>query len=178
MKKLVVISFLIVAAILGIQAQTTDSGFKFDKSKLEFGGTMGFSFGSSSSLGKSTGLNISPEIGYRFSNRFSAGAGISYIYRGYSNQDFSENYAGLTFYGRFRPMKYIVLLAEPELYRTWGKNFESRFVPALLLGGGAIIPLGDGNGGVSFTLSYDVLQNDYSPYFDRLVYTVGYVFSF
>jgi hypothetical protein len=176
MKRFLFISFLIVASILRLQAQDANSGFKFDKSKLELGGTLGFSFGSSSATGESTGLNISPEIGYRFSKYFSAGAGLSYIYRSYSDYDFSENYAGLTFYGRFRPIKYIVLLAEPEFYRTWGKNFESRFVPTLLLGGGATMPIG--HGGVSFTLSYDVLQNDYSPYYNRLVYTIGYTFSF
>lgn len=178
MKRIALITLFIASIILNIHAQDTDSGssFKFDKSKLEFGGTLGLSYGNSSSIGKSTSLNISPEVGYRFSNYFSAGAGVSYIYRSYSNHDFSENYAGLTLYGRFRPIRHLVLLAEPKFYRTWGKNFESRFVPALLLGGGAIIPLGPG--GISFTLSYDVLQNDHSPYYDRLVYSIGYIFHF
>jgi hypothetical protein len=154
--------------------QTVSSGF--DKSKLEFGGTLGFSYGNSKIGGESTSLNISPEVGYRFSEFFRAGAGLSYIYRGYSDYDFSENYAGLTLYGRFFPIKNLILLAEPELYRIWGKNFDNRFVPALLFGGGAYIPLA--TGAVSFTLSYDVLQNEYSPYYNRLIYTIGYVFCF
>ena len=160
----------------GIQAQDSNS-FKFDKSRLELGGNFGLSFGDSKISGKSTALNISPKIGYRFSNYFSAGVGLGYIYRDYSKIDFSENYAGLSLYGRFRPIKYIVLLAEPELYRTWGKNFDSRFVPALLLGGGVTLPVGN-SGGITITLSYDVLQNDYSPYYDQLVYSIGYVFGF
>ena len=178
MKRFLLLSFLSIVFAWTIQAQdNAASSFQFDKSKLEFGGTLGFAYGNSRITGKSTGLNISPEVGYRFSKLFSAGAGLSYIYHGYSDVDYSENYGGLTFYGRLYPTKYLVLLTEPKFYRTWGKNFDSRFVPALLMGGGAIIPLGQ-NGSVSFTLSYDVLQDNYSPYYDRLVYTIGYTIGF
>lgn len=177
MKKIVPTILLALITVLGIQAQETTSGsFKFDKSKLEFGGSFGFSFGKSSSAGDYSSLNISPQVGYGFSSKFSAGFGPSYIYRGYSDGNYSENYGGLTFYGHYRPIRYLQILVRPEFYRTWGNNFDSRFVPSLLLGAGAIIPAG--NGGVSFSLSYDVIQDSYSPYWEQIVYSIGYVFSF
>ncbi|MDL2323081.1 hypothetical protein LJC52_03745 [Bacteroidales bacterium OttesenSCG-928-A17] len=177
MKKIALTTLLAIVTILGIQAQETTSGsFKFDKSKLELGGNFGFSFGKSQISGNYTSLNISPQVGYRFHPKFSAGFGPSYIYRGYSSGDYSENYGGLTFYGRYRPIRQIQILAQPEFYRTWGNNFDSRFVSSLLLGAGVIVPVG--SGGISFSLAYDVLQNDYSPYWEQIVYSVGYVFSF
>lgn len=158
------------------QAQTqTKKGF--DLSKLELGGNFGFSFGSSDWSGTSTAFRISPLVGYRFSQKFSAGGGPSYTYRKYSKLDYTENYGGLNFYARFRPVRYLILQAQPEFYRTWGKNFDERFVTSLLLGAGGIIPVGNSSG-VSVTLSYDVIQDDYSPYRDQLVYSIGYVFSF
>lgn len=178
MKKTIIICVLFFATGMFLKAQTQENmGAKFDISKLELGGTFGFSFGKSNYNGNYTSLNLSPQVGYKFNPKFSAGFGPSYIYRGYSDIDYSENYGGLTFYARIKPINYLMLFVGPEFYRTWGKGFESKFVPTLLLGAGTVIPLGN-KGGISITLSYDVIQNDRSPYWNQLVYSIGYVFGF
>lgn len=179
MKKTILGIILILVCMFHVNAQQIwgNQGSKFDVNKLEFGGNIGFSFGKSGSNGNYTSLNFTPQVGYRFDSKFSAGFGPSYIYRGYSKLDYSENYGGLTFYARYYPIKYLTLQVRPEFYRTWGRNFESRFVPSLLLGAGATIPIGN-NSGVSFMLSYDIIQNDYSPYWNQVVYSIGYVIGF
>jgi hypothetical protein len=151
---------LVFTSFFSLNAQT------FDKKRLEFGGSLGASFGDY------TSVNISPQIGYSFSKLFSAGIGLNYLY--YSYDDNSINYAGFDLYAHLRPVQNIILLAQPEFYRNWGSYITSRFVPCLLLGGGVVLPIGS-SGGVSMTLSYDVLQNDYSPYRNNVVYSVGYI---
>lgn len=164
MKIFYTLCIFLLLSFCNINAQTS-----FDKNKLEFGGAIGASFGDY------TSVQISPQVGYAFTNIFSAGFGVSYLY--YDYDSFSKNYAGLDLYARLRPIRNIVLQAQPELYRTWGKNIDSKIVPCLLLGGGVILPLGNA-GGISFMLSYDVLQNNSSPYRSQLVYSVGYTIGF
>src|ERR1044072_1328485 len=79
----------------------------FDKSKLFFGGSFGLSFGDQ------TLINVSPQIGYRFTPMFAAGAGINFIYSSiksyYSNGDIYSRqnlgYAGLNVFGRVYPIQ-------------------------------------------------------------------------
>lgn len=159
-------------------AQTNQK--KFDSRKLELGGSFGLSHGNGSNSSSYTSLQLIPQVGYRFSQKFSAGVGIGYIYRNWERKwekDYTENYLGLGLYARLRPIKYIVLNVEPQLYRTWGAYYGSRFVGTLLLGGGVIIPVNN-RSGFSIMLSYDVLQNKYSPYRDGWVYSIGYAIGF
>lgn len=162
MKSIYIFLFFVISCVGTVKSQ-------FNVSRLEFGGIFGGSFGN-----HSTSIKINPQVGYAFTNNFSAGVGIGYAY--YDYYDISENYAGLNLYARFRPVKYIMLQAQPELYRTWG-TYKSELVPTFLLGGGVIMPMGS-LGGISFSLFYDVIQNNRSPYSNNLVYSVGYVFGF
>jgi len=153
-------------------ASATRSGF--DKRNLVFGGGLGLSFGNDY-----TSFIIAPQVGYRFNNYFTAGAGISYSY--YSFNNWSQNYLGANIYARVTPISYIALQIQPEIYKMWAgdrfNNTISKTVPCLLVGGGAILPTGR-NSAVSMMLYYDLVQNEYSPYFNRLVYSIGYIFSF
>ena len=162
-------TFLLSIAILFLSLSCLNAQTKFDSSKLEFGGQIGASFGDY------TSITVSPKIGYAFNQMFSAGLGVSYSYYDYNS--YYRNYTGLNFYARVKPIQNIILLAEPELLRTWGTNTESQIVPCLLLGGGVILPIGN-KSGISITFAYDVLQNKESPYWRELVYSVGYIFSF
>lgn len=142
----------------------------FDKNRLEFGGIFGASFGN-----KTTSVKISPQVGYAFTDNFSAGLGVGYIYYDYDNR-YSENYAGMNLYGRFRPWRYIMIQAQPEIYRTWGDS-KSEIVTCFLIGGGVVFPVGN-FGGVTLSLSYDLIQNDRSPYNDKIIYSLGYTIGF
>ncbi len=147
---------------------------QYRRSNLEVGGTIGFGLSDTYSM-----VNISPQVGYRFNQYFSAGGGIGYIYYGYKGgySDYTYNYLGANLYARVNPIRYIALQVQPELYRVWGKGLESRVVPTFLVGAGGTIPIGY-NGGVNVMVFYDVVQNDYSPYSIEPFLSVGYVFGF
>jgi len=167
-------TLLIILSLAFCLALSAQEAKKFDKNRLEYGGCFGLSFASSKNQDY-TSVIIMPEVGYRFSNMFRAGASVGYIYRSWD--DYSENYAGLGLYARFRPIRYISLNVEPQGFQTWGSQFDSRFVGCLLLGGSVIIPMGS-NMGISLSLSYDVIQDEYSPYRNGVVYGVGFSVGF
>lgn len=159
----------------------------FDRDKLFFGGNFGLGFGSISTL-----VNVSPQIGYRFNRHLAAGAGVNFIYSSYkyqfSNPQYKEAFgvAGLNVFGRVYPIDYILLQVQPELNYTWGKwkfydgtpdqKLDSKIVPSLLGGAGAVIPAG--RGALIVMVQYDLLQNERSPYGNRAFYNFGYNIGF
>jgi len=185
MKKLIICAlYLLLTVVCFGQDTTTQQPSKFDPKRLEFGGNFGLSFGKTTGSGSSTSVIIAPQVGYVFHPRFSAGAGVNYSYYHYSIDSYGSanlNYMGLNVYGRVRPVNPIVLQLQPEIYRVWGNSFGSsvsKIVPALLAGGGVIIPLGSSRGGILLMLSYDLAQNSYSPYGNRIFFSVGYTVGF
>ena len=150
---------------------------KFDITKLEFGGNFGLSFGSNA-----TSVVIAPQVGYAFDPHFSAGIGVNYSYYRYSSDSYNKtslNYMGFNAYGRIKPANPIVLQIQPEIYRVWGSSYGSsisQVVPTLLVGGGVIVPVGKSSG-IFMMLYYDIVQNNYSPYGNRIFYSVGYTVS-
>jgi hypothetical protein len=187
MKKALLI--LIVSAISVKMAsaqysEKTDNS-KFDKSRLFFGGSFALSFGTY------TVVDLTPEVGYRFTDHFAAGVGINYIYYDYKDDynqtKTTQSYAGLNIFGRFYPIRQFFFQAQPELNYVWGKvsyygadipsyKIPTQFVPSVLLGGGAAIPAG--NGAITFSILYDVVQNFYSPYYHQAIYGIGFNFGF
>jgi len=161
----------------------------FDKANLFFGGNFGLSFGDY------TLVNISPQLGYRFSDFFAAGAGVNFIYSSFKYRyndpsfDYRDNYgvAGLNVFARAYPIQYILLQVQPEMNYTWGKRkfndgtpslkLDGKMVPSLLVGGGAAIPVGGRrSSAMTFMIQYDVLQNDRSPYGKKAFFNVGFNF--
>lgn len=145
------------------------------KGRWHIGGNMGMGFGDY------TNISIAPQIGYSWNKYFTLGGGISYNYYEHKRADYSLNYLGMHLYGRAYPIDYITLYAQPELQRRWGrvrdqKTSEELF-GCLLLGAGVVIPAGN-RGGMIVTFYYDVIQNPYSPYGNRIGYSVGYSYSF
>ncbi len=183
MKKLFGLLILVLGLMQGIRAQDSDTK-GFDKSKLFVGGGLGLAFGTY------TIVNVSPLVGYRFSPLFAAGVGVNYSYYGYDNGLYTskQTYAGMNIFGRLYPIPQFFIQAQPELNYMWasqtpdaGQEFlplkVNQFVPSLLLGGGAAIPTG-GNGAITISVMYDVLQNVWSPYYHQAVYGFGYNVGF
>ncbi len=160
----------------------------FDKSKLFFGGNFALNFGNI------TIINVSPQVGYRFSRGFAAGAGVngqcsSFRTRYVDGTTASrENYgvAGLNIFGRVYPINQILLQLQPEMNYTWGRykqfnptfeqKLEGKIVPSVLLGAGAVIPAG--RGAFLAMIQYDILQNERTPYGNRVFYNFGYNMGF
>ncbi|HEY0679707.1 MAG TPA: hypothetical protein VGD17_15590 [Chitinophagaceae bacterium] len=186
LRKLMILSFLIGGLAWQVSAQDekeepAENEKKFKKENLFFGGNFGFGFGSGYTL-----INISPQVGYRFNKYLAAGTGINFIYSSSKFFGFKENYgvAGLNIFGRFYPIEQILLQVQPELNYTWGKQIidgggeytiDGKFVPSLLVGAGASIPLG-GRGAMIVMLQYDVLQQPRNPYGRNAFVTIGFNF--
>src|SRR5450432_3874896 len=183
MKKIFGLLIIIVSFIQCTMAQDSD-GKGFDKSKLFVGGNLGLAFGTY------TIVNVSPLVGYHFTNVLAAGVGLNYSYYGYDNGYYTskQTYAGMSLFGRVYPIQQLFIQVQPELNYMWasqtpdaGQNFVpykiNQFVPSLLMGGGAAIPTG-ANGAITISVMYDVLQNIWSPYYHQAVYGFGYTMGF
>lgn len=151
-------------------AKSSVNRSKFDSRKLEFGGDLGLQFGNYKVV------NVSPQVGYRFSNYISAGAGMGYTYYS-SDSHYYEHFLGFNLYSNFYPTNFLILSIRPEISRMWlyqslegGSKREEKFVPSVVLGGGVRF------GRVIAQVKYDVVQNTYSPYGNRLFYSVGFSF--
>lgn len=175
---------LILFAIVSVVANAQVKGF--DPNKLVYGGQIGFGFGSNDYWS----LYLSPQLGYRFTNNFIAGAGVSYSY---ANQKYhwasaldevkeQQHQFGINLYADYYFTKRFFFTVKPELFYQketlkWDndegvkqKLTENRFVPALLLGVGISLKP------VILSLNYDVVQNSSTPYGDSVFLSVGFSF--
>lgn len=148
-------------------------------SRWTFGGGLGLHFGDY------TLINISPQVGYNFTQYMNLGVGINYSHYNekYDNRQYkySNNYLGLNISGKFYPLPFTVFMVQPEINRMWqqvkyrGSSSQTetdKVVPVFLIGAGLRF------GAVTAMLQYDLAQSKYSPYGDNLFYSVGYTFSF
>jgi hypothetical protein len=189
MKRLLLCVFLL-AGIHAAQAQyyKTDTASRkgLDPSRLMIGGSVGLIFGDY------TNINISPLLGYRFSDMFAAGISINAQYASEKWEDYSgrtsqkDQYTvfGGGLWGRFYPLEMLFAHAQPEMnYVSIKSTFytdpktsvkESHAVPSLLLGGGYSQPLGDGGSAFYIMVLYDVIQDEWSPYQNRPLFRMGF----
>ncbi len=160
----------------------------FDPQRLFFGGNFALTFGDF------TFINVSPVVGYRITEKFSAGTQINFIYQSskiqyYANAYTKSEYAyvGMGVFGRFNPVKFLLLNVQPELNYVWGNykevypgkyheyKQEGKFIPSVLLGAGAVIPTG-GRGALIAMIQYDIVQDDLSPYGKNPFFSFGFNF--
>jgi hypothetical protein len=160
----------------------------FDPQRLFFGGNFGLTFGNF------TFINVSPVVGYRLTDKFSAGTQINFIYQSnkisYASNVYDKSeyaYVGLGVFGRFNPVKFLLINVQPEMNYIWGKTKyvsvsntyeqkqEGKFVPSVLVGAGAAIPTG-GRGALIAMIQYDLVQNDLSPYGKNPFFSFGFNF--
>ncbi|MGZ5246099.1 MAG: hypothetical protein ACXWV5_03410 [Flavitalea sp.] len=188
MRKILLMSFLVLSFVI-VHAQEEEEQRGFDRSKLFIGGNFGMSFGNS------TFINVSPQVGYRFKDWFAAGTGLNFQYASFRSRNFSgatvsrENYGvvGVNIFGRVYPLQQVLLQVQPEMNYTWGKyklygppdvesSLAGKFVPSVLLGAGGAIPMG--RGAMIIMAQYDILQNERTPYGNRVFYNFGYNVGF
>jgi hypothetical protein len=154
--------------------------------KLIFGGGIGLAFGDY------TNISVTPVIGYRITDNFSAGIGFGYQYVKIKNffevedpnspgfydyYDLKANLFSASIWARYIVWRNLFAHAELEQnymsFKSPGydpngsgniiETTDKYQAPCLLLGGGYRQPMGD-RASVNFTLLYDVLQDTYSPY--------------
>ncbi len=165
----------------------------YDPDKLIIGGGLNAGVG-----GGYADVGLSPMVGYRFTNRFMAGVGLGYEYSQAPDFDFSTYTT--TYYDR-ENIIYPNLWAKFIVWRNWyvTGNFEYDLisarvpyadystgslnigsekinvnVPCMLMGVGLRQPLG-GRVSVFIEALYDVLQQNYSPYYGQFpILRVGF----
>ncbi|MGO4290058.1 hypothetical protein [Chitinophaga sp. RAB17] len=192
MKRFLICFFLLAAVQLahGQYYKTDTLTHKgFDRSKLILGGSLGVVFGDY------TNVDISPLVGYRFSEYIAAGINVNAQYGQYKSIDYvtdrtiqRDKYTifGGGVWGRVYPLPMLFIHIQPEynfvtqsstVYDTPGRDDKRTFktnygVPSLLIGAGYTQSVG-GRVGIGISILYDVLQDSRSPYNNNLIYRVG-----
>lgn len=201
MKKLLLFSTLISASLL-LNAQTRSGSVSdiqreqnrhnqatqnersgFQRENLRFGGNFGLQFGNI------TFIDISPTVGYQFTNRFLAGLGITYNFyreRWYLNSErqyFTMNVIGGTTFAQFTaiqiPSMHFFLRAEYSLLNQgvdWLGQQRRDWVHYPMVGGGILLPFGRA-GGISVQLMWDLLENDNSIFGRNPIIRMGVMFG-
>lgn len=190
MKRLLICFFFLAGVQLAnAQYYKTDTLTRkgFDPSRLVLGGSLGMVFGDY------TNVDISPLVGYRFSDYIAAGINLNAQYGQFKSRDF---YTGNTIqrdkytifgggvWGRVYPLPMVFIHIQPEYNfisqtSTYYQNdnvkqtIKTNYgVPSLLLGAGYTQSVG-GRVGIGISVLYDVIQDNRSPYRNSLVYRVG-----
>lgn len=134
------------------------------RDKIYWGGNFGLAFGTNSFV------DISPRVGYRITEKLSAGIGLKYQYIGYndprSNYKESFSFYGGSIFSRYNLTDKLFLTGEYEslnIKNFWITNF-SNWTDFFLVGAGYHHNVG---GFTSFyaQVMYDVLENPLLPYF-------------
>jgi len=153
-----IIIILLIPLSLWAQSNppTQESHLSF-RDKLFFNGSAGMSFGSS------TQIQLSPGVGYKFSDRFGAGVGINYIYSSTTSQEtkFSQSVIGPRVFALYKLLDVIYLTSKYEFlsYKRKIANQEVKEnIPAWQVG------LGYSSGGrglgLNIELLYDLLHDE------------------
>lgn len=172
MRKIIVISLLLFMPFIIIGQYTSEESKKKKnpmselsfKDRTYFTGNVGINF-----FNRVLYLNLSPQVGYKFTQKLSAGAGIRYVYIGSNYYQFKTTiYGGNTFL-RYNLNQSFFAYAQYERLRSYDFNPNSsnygKRAPAdmLFVGAGYSSRLG-ANSSINFMLLYDVIQSPNSPY--------------
>lgn len=151
--------------------------------RLVYGGNFGLAFGSQ------TLIDISPTIGYRLTDQFTIGTGISYKYSQIKNYtldmnsgtwyDYSSNIIGGSIWGRYHIIQNLFLHAEIEQLQinynytsvdepTPQKINNNIGVTSVLVGGGYRQPIGN-RVYFNIMLLYNLNETDFSPYKNPII---------
>lgn len=180
-QRLCIYLFLIFTLLSGhVAAQSNHTNEELKEmtfgQRLYYGGMVGGSFGTI------TNLQLTPVVGYRIMHRWSAGVGVNYQYYQDSRPpSFDTHIYG----GNIHTRVYIwdQLFAHGELEALsleyidrsqFEYQIERRVVPALFIGAGYFIPIGQ-RSGLAITFLYDLIQDTYSPYPQNFTLRMGFV---
>lgn len=184
MKKLIFVLLCIfsLSQLLAQEKQDTTTKRGFKKENLFISGNFGVSFGNY------TLVNVSPQVGYRFSQYFAAGVGINVQYvsikyfdnfgNAFSKQ--SQGVYGVNLFARAYPIRQVFVQVQPEFNFINGKlKYYNSAIPTEKFNTSApslLAGIGVGFNGAYISLMYDLLQNKNSPYNNRPFINVGFGF--
>ena len=136
--------------------------------RLYIGGNVGLLFGST------TLIELSPQVGYRLTDKFVPGIGITYIYQNfrqgslhyensvYGGSIFSKYFFTEKFFGH---VEYEMLNVE---YPIYGPNLvpmiDRKWISSFYIGGGYSQPLGE-RGFAQIMILFELIQDPFYPYY-------------
>ncbi len=149
MKKNYIISiFTLLLTFTTFSQSTTDSKSIF-WNKVQFGGGLNIGYSNTQ-----TNIGISPSAIYNFTDNFSAGVSLSYLYSKHKNISQPLNVYGTSAIALFNPIDELQISSEYEM-NFLKQGATSQTIPALYLG------LGYRTGkNISAGIRYDVLYNE------------------
>ncbi|XZF12861.1 outer membrane protein [Chitinophagaceae bacterium MMS25-I14] len=171
-------------------------GFSWDK--VVVGGGLGLGFGTI------TSVSLSPKVGYKITDKFMAGVGLGYNYFKWKDYweltdingntdyyDYKTSIWSVSAWARYVVWKNFFVHAEYQhnfmSFTDYGydrqgngtiQGYKTNYnAPSLLLGAGFRQPVAE-RFAVSFMLFYDVLQDQYSPYYQQVVPQIDFYMNF
>jgi hypothetical protein len=142
--------------------------------RLFTGGNLGAQFGTV------TFIDVSPLIGYKFTDKIAAGIGATYQYYHYKDRyyDIETNVYGGRIFGRYLFTDYLFGHAEYEYLNLEAFDFKRRRVDveSILVGGGYIQKIGEHAAIVAMIL-YNFTESAYTPYSNPII-RVGFNVGF
>lgn len=132
--------------------------------RLYTGGNVSFNI-----FNNTTYFDISPIIGYRVTNEFSAGVGLKYIYIGSNQQPrFSTSMYGGSLFARYLFFENFIAHTEFEMINLelsdpLTAEVSREWVPLALVGGGYRSNIG-GRSYIQIMLLYDIIGDERNPY--------------
>lgn len=180
MRKLAIVWIVTVVFSLPSYAQTDTTQTYYEEStttnfweKVTVGGNFNLLFGNL------TFIEVSPTVGYRFTDRFTAGPGIAYRYmkrRGYQ----ASSLYGARVFARQRFGQQFFVQTELESLNTQyltgdpGRPIVRAWVPGFFLGGGLFQPVGR-RAGIIISAMYNFIYDvNRSPYASPWRFNVGF----
>lgn len=178
--KIIVFLFLWFLALSPLLAQHNDEEEQGDNDsstlwdKIYVGGNFGLQFG------YYTYIDVSPLVGYRITDKFSAGPGITYRFLKIRGYESSSTYGG-RFFARHIIGKQFFAHTEYENLNTQVLDIFSGqgrlvrdWVPGFFIGGGIYQPIGERAAVVIYGLYNLLYDNIRSPYQSPWVFNVGF----
>lgn len=158
------------------EREENDTGERF-ADRLFFGGGLGLQFGTA------TYIEIAPIVGYKLTERLSAGIGLKYIYYKFkynSTQSYSTNIYGGGPFVRFNVIEGLFLHAEYEILNLEVPDINYRkyirkYITSVFLGGGYRQMIGN-NSSLDLLVLYNVNASMYTPYPNPVI-RVGFNFG-
>ena len=136
--------------------------------RLYIGGNVGLLFGTT------TLIELSPQVGYRLTDRFIPGIGITYIYQNYRyyNVRYENSVYGGSIFSKyfltdklFGHVEYEMLNVE---YLAFGQNLapmiDRKWISSFYVGGGYSQPIGQ-RGFAQVMILFELIQDPWYPYY-------------
>jgi hypothetical protein len=145
--------------------------YGFDPKKLFFGGGLGLQFGTE------TLIDISPQIGYRFTEKLNIGLGFTYLHFSSSQMPkFSTSIFGGNVFASYIVLENVFVRTEYEILSLESKFFNPNIYPeqdrfnvqSVLVGGGYRYPIG-ARSFLNMMILWNLNETIYTPYSNPII---------